>query len=300
MYAQQTPYQQPVSLVPQIQPDSIDQASKLVDLIEKIGQRQSGANLAPGTGQFSPMNAAQFQPANAQQIAMQEMLLRNPQLLSQSQNSQQQVAEIKSKFDVAVKCANEHYHQLQQLWQVTQQIVNVFNALGQYASELERVAGLASASQGLANAFSQELNAAYDVARLASASQGLANAFNQELNALYSIADIQYAMLNTPQFALMHTSNLIKRHIEGSDDAAMQLISEEYIDVVKNFEGKRYATSGIYSDPYRSFLQDQVSLPPQLQKPQEINSIVAWANGLQSQGFGKQLKRVHTQQLLNR
>ena len=246
------------------------------------------------------MNAAQFQPANAQQIAMQEMLLRNPQLLSQPQYSQQQVAEIKSKFDVAVKCANEHYQQLQQLWQVTQQIVNVFNALGQYANELEKVAGLAYSSQSLANAFNQELNAAYDVVKLANTSQNLANSFNQELNALYSIADIQYAMLNTPQFALMHTSNLIKRHMEGSDDDAMQLISEEYIDIVKDFEAKKYAQSGVYSDQYRSFLQDQVALPPKLQQPQQINSVVAWANGLQSQGFGKQLKRAHTQQLLSR
>jgi hypothetical protein len=28
----------------------------------------------------------------------------------------------------------------------------------------------------------------------------------------------------------------------------MQLISEEYIDIVKDFEAKKYAQSGVYSD----------------------------------------------------
>jgi hypothetical protein len=275
------------------QGDSLDQASKLIDLIDKLGQRNSGANLAPGTSQFSPMNSAQFQSANPSQIAMQELLLRNPQLLAQLQQGQQQKTEaegsktfspqevqtLKTQLETVYKCANEHKQQLEQLWAFTQQVMSVFNAFAQYTQELETVA------------------------QLGVVSQSLANSFQQELAAVYEVADIQYAMLNTPQFALMHTSNLIKHHIDGTDDAAMQLISEEYVDTCNVFEEKKLAKTGKYSDIYKEYLQSAVN-SQQTQIGQDPNAkvddIVNWANGLKSQGFGQQIKRGHTQRLLNR
>lgn len=289
--------------VPQIpqpqQSDSLDQASKLIDLIDKLGQRQSGANLAPGTSQFSPMNSAQFQSANPSQIALQELLLRNPQLISQFQQGQQQQASqtqqpnadgsrvfspqelqtLKTNIETTFRCANEYRKQLEQLWEVTQQVMNVFNAMAQYTSELEVVA------------------------KLGVVSQTLANSFRNELDAVYNVADIQYAMLNTPQFALLHTSNLINHHIDGTDDSAMSLISEEYVNTVKVFEEKKRQQTGQYSDVYTSHLQSVVSPQAQYQQPQSGSSvadIAAWANGLKSQGFGSQIKRAHTQRLLNR
>ena len=294
--------------VPQIpqpqQSDSLDQASKLIDLIDKLGQRNSGANLAPGTSQFSPMNSAQFQSANPSQIALQELLLRNPQLISQLQQGQQQqigqsqssqtqqpnadgskvfspqeLQTLKSNIETTFRCANEYRKQLEQLWEVTQQVMSVFNAMAQYTAELE------------------------NVAKLGVVSQKLANSFQQELAAVYEIADIQYAMLNTPQFALLHTSNLINHHIDGTDDSAMGLISEEYVNTVKVFEEKKRQQTGQYSDVYTNHLQSVVSPQERLQQPQtgaSVADIAAWANGLKSQGFGSQIKRAHTQRLLNR
>lgn len=283
------------------QGDSLGNLDKLIDIADKLAERRSGGNLQPGTSQYSPMNAGQFQSADMQQLALQELLLRNPQLLTQLQGQQQtqqqsaipegskvfspqQVEALKTQIGTIIDCANSHQKQLIQLWEFTQKIMQVFNAFAQYTGELEKVAILGSQYKNLSNAF---LN---------------------ELNAIYNIADIQYAMLNTPQFALMHTSNLIKYHIDGTDDAAMDLISEEYVDVVRNFEEKKKKVTGKYSDTYTDYLQQVVTptahsnykTTPQIQNKSEIDSVIAWANGLKSQGFGTQIKRAHTQQLLRR
>jgi len=81
-------YPFPQQLPPQIQPDTFDQATKLIDLIDKLNQRRSG-NIEPGTSQTSQFNTAQFQTANQKQLDQQELLLRNPQLLQQNQQNQQ-------------------------------------------------------------------------------------------------------------------------------------------------------------------------------------------------------------------
>lgn len=285
-----------MSPVPQPQQtDSIDQASKLIDLIDKLGQRQSGANLAPGTSQFSPMNAAQFQSANPQQIALQELLLRNPQLIAQLQQSQlptqqqqtstektysqQQVADMKAQFDVAVKCANEHYQQLLQLWQTTKNIMQAYNAICEYAKELENAVGLGEIANTHANAFLNELNAAYDM------------------------INVQHQMLTNPLFLLTHSFSTFKANISANDSQDVDLVSSFYIEFVRDFEEKHRQISGQYSPQYTEYLQSTVQQPqtqPNPQQPQQIDSVLAWAKGLQSQGFGTQIKRAHTQQLLQR
>lgn len=288
----QVPYQQPQ------QQDSFDQLGKVVDLIDKLNQRSANAP-APGSSQFGALNAAQFQGADMQKLWMQEMLLRNPQLLSQMQQgqlqtpqpaqtqqqettySQQQVAQLKQQFDVAVNCANQHFNQLQQLWQMTQQIMNCYNAVCEYAAELERVAALGQASNIHANAFLNELNAAYEM------------------------LNVQHFMLTNPLYLLSHSFSTFDNEIAADDDAAVNLVSDFYLNFVKNFEEKRRQYLGGYSPQYTEYLQAQVQVQQPnyqtqqpTQAPQYIDSVVAWANGLRSEGFAQNLKRAHTQRMI--
>ena len=280
----QVPYQQPH------QGDSFDQLGKVVDLIDKLNQRSANAP-APGSSQFGALNAAQFQSADTQKLWIQEMLLRNPQLISQLQQgqlqttqapqtqqestyTQQQVDQLKQQFNVAVDCANQHFRQLQQLWQMTEQIMNCYNAMCGYAAELERVATLGQASNIHANAFLNELNAAYD------------------------LLNIQQFMLTNPLYLLTQSFSTFDREIDLGDDNAVNLISDFYLNFIKNFEEKRRQLLGGYSPQYVEYLQAQMQPQQQPQQPpahpQQIDSVIAWANGLRSEGFGQALKRSHT------
>jgi hypothetical protein len=308
MYAQQPqapmPYILPVMQQGNAQQaDSFDQLGKIVDLVDKLSQRQQGQSAqapAPGSSQYSPMNIGQFQSADPAKLALQELLLRNPQLLQQLQGqqatpqtqqttektySQNEVAQLKEQFDVAVKSANEHFQQLQQLWQLTQQIMGAYNAICEYAKELETVANLGLISNRNANAFLNELNAAYDV------------------------LNTQHQMLTTPLYLLPHAFSTFSGNIQPGDDNAVNLISDFYLTFVKEYEEKRRGGLGQYSPQYTEYLQAQTTQPtqqPQQQQPKgsqqtpDIDAVTAWAKGLSSQGFAQQIKRAHTQRLLSR
>lgn len=241
-----------------------------------------------------------FQQQQPQQLAFQELLLRNPQLLQQFQQQQlqglsqgqiqqqeagslnlnpQQAAQLKQNVQTILQGSQQLHQHLQQLWQATTHIMNCFNAMCNYASELEKVAILAQVTNQLSNAFLQERDAALHM------------------------NDVLHEMLSRPDYLLLHSFQTWDRNL-GIDNQSLGFISELYMELVQRFEERHRQATGNYTPRHNEYLQQQINQPQQQgQRPglpnqaNQIEYIKQFSGAMQngSMNVGKQLIRQHAQ-----
>jgi hypothetical protein len=324
MYAQQIPnqgYQAPIPLYPQQTPtpsqtDLLDQLSKVIDLTDKLRGRESNGNAAPGsTSVASQSVGSAFNERPQEQLAIQELLLRNPSLLGllqqQSQQNQlnqqqqvqqpqqqiqqqvgslnlnpQQTEQLKQNIQTIDNCARQFHNQLQQTWQLNHQIMTVFNRVCEYAQELEKIAAVAQTTNNLSNTFLQEKNALQD------------------------LVGVQQQMLTNPNYLLHHAFGTWDANI-GLNQEVLDYISSLYLELVKRFEERHLQQTGQYTPRQTAYLQSQIDQQP-VPQPQQgdanmINYIKSVSQSMQpaatsagNAGLGNAWQRLQSQRFNQR
>lgn len=303
MFAQQyQPQQFQPYLVPQMPPQPqqggalIDELSKVIDLADKLRGRESAGNFAPGMARDATMGVGSMQTRSQEQLAQQEMLLSNPALLQQFQQmqaqqrtqaqanpgaatnglqlNQQQTEQLKQSVNTLVQGSQQLYQYLQQSWQLLSHVMIAYNAMCNYAAELEKVA---------------ELGKQQNI---------VANAFLQERDAVYALADVQQAMLTDPVYLLHHAFNVWDTNL-GTDKTALDYISQLYLELTARFDQRYEAATGQSPYPQQQQPQQSQNQQPTQQTPQGIdpNYFKAFSQAM-SQGnpkVGQTLQKMHVQ-----
>lgn len=218
------------------------------------------------------MGVGGLQTRPLDQLTQQQLLLSNPALLQQYQQqqtqinglslNQQQAEQLKQSVNTLVQGSQQLHGYLQQSWQLLRQVMGAYNAMCNYAAELEKVV------------------------QLGYQQNSLANAFLQERDAVYAMADIQQQMLADPVYLLHHSFDVWDRNL-GIDKTAIDYISQLYLELANRFDQRYIATTG--QDPYPQQQQSRQGIDP--------NYFKAFSQA-QSQGnpkVGQVLQQMHLQ-----
>ena len=241
------------------QGDALEQLSKVLDLADKLRGRESAGNFAPGMARDASQSVGSLQTRPQEQLTQQELLLSNPALLQQFQQLQQQQAQqranvqsggltlnqqqteqLKQSVTTLMQGSQQLHQYLQQSWQLLNHVMTAYNALANYASELEKIA---------------ELGKQQNV---------VANAFLQERDAVYALADAQQQMLTDPVYLLHHSFDVWDRNL-GIDKTAMDYIAQLYLELEQRFEQRYQQATGQTSYP-------QQQQQPQTEAPQRLKA----------------------------
>lgn len=235
------------------------------------------------------MGVGNLQTRPLDQLTQQQLLLSNPALLQQYQQqqtqinglslNQQQAEQLKQSVNTLVQGSQQLHGYLQQSWQLLRQVMDAYNAMCNYAAELEKVVQVGYQQNSLANAM-------LPYVQIAGAQNQLANAFLQERDAVYAMADVQQQMLTDPVYLLHHSFDVWDRNL-GIDKTAIDYISQLYLELANRFDQRYIAATG--QDPYPQQQQSRQGIDP--------NYFKAFSQA-QSQGnpkVGQVLQQMHLQ-----
>lgn len=269
-----------------IQPNVVEQAGQLIDFIDKVNGRRANSTPEPNQSGLN-FNAAQFQ-SNPAMLQMQELLLRNPELISQVQalrnqqqspvqNQQAQSAEQLQRENAKLKYV-QHYQ----------------NQYSQAASHHAQVAGLSHiATVGL----TEQLNHAVNMALTGGIAIELLAPMIEETYALKQHVSVLEKMLSDPYFLIYHCFENWFATITADNIGFMDLLSEAYMRFVESFENSRRQKFGQYTEQYTEYLNKKANeLPPEIIQRQEqsANQYRDFARAIQSPGFGTAMQRQHS------
>lgn len=277
---------------PQERGNALDEISKVLDFADKIRGRESHGNFAPGQSSQSSMSVGgMFQTRPQEQLAQQEMMLRNPAMMQQAQQqqTQQQQAEpgsltlsaaqsqqMQQAVNTMLQGAQKQQQLINETWAFASQIMNCYNALAEYTKELEKVAALGTVANTYANAYLDQMSAAQDV------------------------VNVQAQMLQDPVYLLHHSFQNWDQNI-GIDKTAMDYISQLFLELVDRFDARYQQATGQPSVPQQQqFQPQQYQQPQQMQQQPDPTEFVKQFSQAMTQGVptvGKNLQRAHNQRL---
>ena len=247
-----------------IQPNQVEQATQLINLIDRINNRDSGRPLEPGQS-VSRYNTAQFQ--DNPNIAAQEMALRNPQ------QSQETLRQENAKLKYAA------YHQ------------------NEYNKALSNHASMGGLAQIAVNGFAEQLSHATDMAMIGGVALELLPKLIQESADKQEVINILIEKLNNPHYLLWHCFENWVRNISPGDTSFINALSEGYMAFVEMFEQAHRNTYGRYTDTYTEYLNQQISQTPAIleqRQQQEAATYQNLANAMRRPGIGKEMQRMHS------
>ncbi len=224
----------------------------------------------PGVSGQSALNTGMFQPQSQQAIERQEMLLRNPALLQQQQQRQEQ----------ALTPAQ-------------------YQAVNNYTTALSDLAQIGGKYAIFANGLVEQINHLTTMAQAGEMALQIMNASIAETHAAQDMIAVQNRMLNDPYFLVVHAFEVWYQNLNADAGGFMDLLSEAYVRLVEIYEELHRQTKGNYSEQYLQYLQSQISQQPTMPVsnnavPQQISAIKQFSQALgQSGAIGKQMQRQH-------
>jgi hypothetical protein len=293
--------------------DPFENASRLIDIADRIAGRRGGQSTAapePGLSQQSPFNVAQFQPMPQGLLQQQELLLRNPSLLQgQGQISQQQMQQVQQIVGSYAQVAQQALGDQRKAMQLASIMHEAFMQMSSYAGNLERAVAM---GQIMHSAFMEMSNYADQLSRtvaVLSTAPVAMQAYQNELDAAYRLIDVANHMLQNPIYLLEHSFGIFGQQIDENDAPFISVLSRLYLALIEKHENMLRQKTGQYSPKYQQYLQSNVnmpqqSLPPFPQAPQELQNVpgdlspqaVNILRSMNQPGFGKALQRQHVMQ----
>jgi Ni,Fe-hydrogenase I large subunit len=271
------------------QPNQIEQAGQLLDLLNKLDQRRGSSNPEPGqTG--TQFNAAQFQ-SNPQLLQMQELLLRNPQLLSQLQQPQQQVEQTQQQQSQSTQ------QQLEQLTRENRLLKYTAQQTASYNQNLSAHAQVAGLSHIAMNGLTEQLSHAVDMATIGGAALHILQPALNQMAAQEDMINVMQKMLTDPWFLLHHCFEVWFATVTPDNSGFVDLLSEAYMKFIEAFEISHKQSFGRYSDTYTEYLSAQANqIPTELQQKQQAvaNIYQDFARQMQQPGFGSKMQQQHS------
>lgn len=222
----------------------------------------SGGNFTPGVSQTANYGQGMFNAANQQAIAQQEQLLRNPQQQQQPGElhlNQQQATQLKQAISTLQQGANQHYQNFQRLQAFSNSIMNAFNAMCDYAAQLEKCNQIGQAQAIHANAFLAYAQELEKMVQLGNAQAIHATAFAQELAAKDDMLQVLRTMLTDPNYLIAHAFAVWERSLGGDVQALNANVSPAYMQLVANVEEKYKNQTGRYTPLWTQHLQSRIN-----------------------------------------
>lgn len=287
-------------------PDGIDQAGRIIDIVDRIAGRNASRTAAPepGMSQQASFNAAQFQPMPQGMLQQQELMLRNPGMITQQQ--MQQVQQLVNNYS---QVANQALGDQKKAMQLASIMHQAFMQMANYAGELEKAVAMGQIMhQGFLQMTDYADKLSQTVSVLSTAPIAM-QAYQQELDAAHRLIDVANHMLQNPVYLLEHSFGVFGQHVDETDAPFISVLSRLYMALVEKHETALQQKTGQYSQNYQNYLQSNVSnmqqsLPPFPQAPQGLQgapgdlspSAVNFIRNMNQPGFGRQMQRQHVAQ----
>lgn len=250
MYAQQPIYQTPPQWQPPQPGSAVEEISKVLDLADKLRGRESAGNFAPGMARDANLGVGSMQTRSLDQLTQQELLLSNPALHQRGSVTlnQTQVEQLRNSISTMQQGSQQLSQQLDQALGLLSGMMQAYNAMCNYADQLERFQAVSDSVMNAYNAMCEYASVLEQTTKLGYVANTYSNAFLQEKEALEQVATVQSEMLRDPVYLLNHSFSTWDANI-GTNRAAMDYISELYLELAERFDLRYQRTTGTPAYP---------------------------------------------------
>lgn len=220
---------------------------------------------------------------------MQELLLRNPQLLGQLQKPQQQQTQQQSQQTTQ--------QQIEQLQRENQLLKHNAHHTNEYNKKLSHYAQVGGLGQIAVNGLTEQLNHAIDMAIVGGEALKLVTPLLQQANDQEDLINTMSSMLSNPWYLLHHCFEVWFQSVTPDNTGFIDLLSEAYMKFIEAFENSHKSNYGKYSDTYTEYLNAQANqIPPQIvQQQQAVAGIYQdFAKQMQQPGIGTRMQQQHS------
>lgn len=245
----------------------------------------------------SSYNVAQFQ-SNPQLLQLQEILLRNPQLLGQVTQQLQQ-----SQQPTNNQQSNQSLEQLRKQNQALQEEVRRLRYIqyhqNQYNQNLSNHAELGNLGQIALTGMAEQIDHAVEMAIVGGEALNLITPLINQVYDQQEMIEVMETMLRNPWYLLIHSFETWYQSINAEDSGFIELLSQAYSDLIAAYEELHRKQYGNYSPQYTDYLNSQSQPSPQVQYPQQEGRNQAsehyknLAIALKSPGAAKEMQRQH-------
>lgn len=171
-------------------------------------------------------------------------------------------------------------------------IQEAIRALSPYINSLEQMAQVAGAQAIYIEGVQGQLKEYHRIAEIGYvAIQSLHDVLNQ-LKATEELHNALLNCVNSPDWMLVNSFDVMANAITGNDDAAMEVVSQKYLEFASAFEEKKRQLTGSYSPGYTAYLNENINAqntsnsgnqqPSQQQYYQSMRELSRVGNGYQA------------------